>query len=150
MVGFVDQRETDILDLYLTNVDAPNIGDAAGLQNSAAEGNLYLGLHTGDALTDADTAQNSNETTYTGYARQAVPRNVTNWTVTGNTGSNDNLIQFGAMTAGGPVTITDVGFGFAATGAGYLDGFGQVTTDLVVNNTVNPQLAAGAFDLTLD
>ncbi len=149
MAGFTNQRETDILDLYLTNVNAPNIGDAAGLLASATVGSLHLGCHT-TGLTDADTAQNSFEATYTGYARQAVPRNVSNWTVTGDTGSNDNLIQFGEMTAGGPITITDVGFGFALSGVGYLDGFGAVVANLVVNNGVNPQLAPGAFDLTLD
>lgn len=150
MSAFTDQTENDLLDLMFTNVDAPNWGDAAGLQNSAAPGSLHVGLHTGDAISDTTTAQNTSETTYTGYSRQAVARSTTGWTVASGTVDNDSLIQFGSMTAGGPVTITDVGIGFAATGVGYLHIWGQVTADLVVNNGVNPQFAAGALDVSLN
>lgn len=153
MAAFTNQTELDLLDLMFTNVDAPNWGDTAGLQNSATEGSLYVGLHTGDLLSDTDTAQNSNETSYTGYTRQAVARNVSNWTVSlqGGDGeaTNDALIQFGSMTAGGPVTITDVGIGYESGSPGYLHIWGQVTSDLVVNNGVNPQFAIGALDITL-
>jgi hypothetical protein len=150
MAGFTNQTEDDILDLTFTNVDAPNWGDGPGLQNSATEGSLYLSLHLTDALTDASVAQTDNETSYTGYARQAVARNVSNWTVSNPNVTNDNLIQFGSMTAGGPVTITDVGIGSAVSGAGYLFIYGQVTSDLIVNNGVNPQFAASALSISLD
>lgn len=150
MAGFTNQTEDDLLDLMFTNVDAPNWGDAAGLQNSATEGNLHLSLHLSDALTDASTQQTDNETTYTGYARQAVPRNTSGWTVSNPNVTNDTLEQFGEMTAGGPVTITDVGIGFALSGAGYLHIWGQVTSDLVVNNGVNPQFAISALSVSLD
>ena len=150
MAGFTNQRETDILDLYLTNAAAPNVGDAGGLPVTIGEGNIHVSAHLVDALTDASTAQTDNETSYTGYGRIAVPRNVSNWTVTGDTGSNDNLLQHGEMTAGGPVTITDCGLGFATSGAGYLDAWAQVAIDLIVNNGVNPQYAIAALDVTLD
>ncbi len=150
MAGFTNQRETDLLDLIFTNNAAPNLGDAAGLPPSIGENNLHVSAHLSDALTDASTDQDDNETTYTGYGRVAVPRNVSDWTVTGDTVSNDNLLQHGNMTAGGPITITDVGLGFANTGTGFLDAFGQVTIDLVVNNGVNPQYAVAALDFTLD
>lgn len=152
MAGFTDQTELDLLDLMFTNVEAPNWGDATGLENSAAEGSLHLSLHLTDSLTDASTAQTDNETSYTGYARQAVARNVSDWTVTAAPSRvlNDILEQFGSMSAGGPVTITDVGVGFAVSGAGYLHIWGQVTSDLVVNNGVNPQLAISALDIRLD
>ena len=150
MAGFTDQRETDILDLFFTNVAAPNVGDAAGLPPSIGENNLHVSAHLSDALTDASTDQDDNETTYTGYGRVAVARNVSDWTVTGDTVSNDALLQHGNMTAGGPVTITDVGIGFATSGTGFLDAWGQVTLDLVVNNGVNPQYAIAALDFTLD
>ncbi len=48
------------------------------------------------------------------------------------------------------MTITDVGIGFALTGAGVLQIWGQVTSDLVVNNGINPQFAAGALDISID
>lgn len=148
MAGFTNLAETDWLDLFFTNVDFPNVGDAAGLQNSATEGVFTLAAHVLDAITDASTVLTDNEVAYTGYSRPTVARNVSNWTVTGDTASNDNLIQFGEMTAGGPDTITDVSIGFA-TGA-VMQIWGQVTQDLVVNNGVNPQLAAGALDITAD
>lgn len=150
MSAFTNQTEDDILDLLFTNVDAPNWGDAAGLQNSAAPGSEYASLHLSDLLSDTSTAQTDNETTYTGYARQGVARSAAGWTVATGTVDNDALIQFGSMSAGGPVTITDVGLGFAVSGAGYLHIWGQVTSDLVVNNGVNPQFAAGALDVSLN
>jgi hypothetical protein len=112
MAGFTNQTEDDILDLCFTNVAAPNWGNAGGLQPSGVEGSLHLSLHLSDALTDASTLQTDNETTYTGYARQAVARNVSDWTVSNPNVTNDLLEQFGEMTAGGPVTVTDVGIGY--------------------------------------
>jgi hypothetical protein len=148
MAGFTDLAETDWLDLFFTNVDFPNVGDAAGLQNSAVAGVFTLAAHVSDAISDTSTVLTDNEVAYTGYARPTVARDTSNWTVTGDTCSNDNLIQFGEMTAGGPDTITDVSIGFA-TGA-VMQIWGQVTSDLVVNNGVNPQLAAAALDITAD
>lgn len=150
MAGFTNLAEDDFLDLFFTNADFPNVGDAAGLQASAGEGDLHTSLHLSDALTDASTLQTDNETSYTGYARQAHARNVSDWTVSAGLVDNDLLIQYGEMTAGGPVTITDVGIGFALSGAGVLQIFGQVAIDLIVNNTINPQFAAGALDISID
>ena len=148
MSGFTNLAETDFLDLFLTNVDFPNVGDATGLQGSAVDGVFTLALNAGDAITDASTVLSDNEVAYTGYTRPTVARDTSNWTVTGDTGSNDNLIQFGEMTAGGPDTVTDVSMGFA-TGS-VMQIFGQVTVDLIINNGVNPQLIAGALDITAD
>ena len=38
--------ETAILGLIFNNTDIAGIGDAGGLQNSAAAGSLYVSLHT--------------------------------------------------------------------------------------------------------
>ena len=150
MSNMTDQTELDMLDLMFTNVDAPNWGDAAGLQNSAAAGTLGIGCHTGDALSDTSTSQATSEASYTGYARQTVSRDTSGWTVASGNVDNDAAIIFGEMTAGGPITITDVGIGFASSGVGYLHIWGQVTSDLVVNDGVNPQYAAGALDISLN
>ena len=150
MSGFTDLAEDDFLDLFMTNVDFPNVGDAAGLQNSLVAGNLYASLHLADAVSDTTTLQTDNETTYTGYARVANVRSTAGWTVASGTVDNDVLNQFGEMTAGGPVTVTDVILGFAAAGAGVAQIWGQVTIDLIVNNTINPQFAIGALDISID
>ncbi len=103
-----------------------------------------------DAIGDTSTIQTDNETTYTGYARFANARSAAGWTVASGTVDNDVLNQFGEMTAGGPVTVTDVGLGFATSGAGVLQIWGQVTLDLIVNNGINPQFAIGALDVSID
>lgn len=150
MSAFTDQTEDDLLDLMFTNIDAPNWGDAGGLQNSVAAGSLHVSLHFGDAIGDTTTAQNTSEMDYTGYGRVAVARATTGWTVASGTVDNDALLQFGEKTAGTDRTVTDVGLGFAATGVGYLHIWGQVTQDLSVTNGVNPQFAAGALDISLN
>lgn len=150
MTGATDLFEDDMLDLIFTNVAAPNVGDAGGLLPSIAANNFHISLHLLDALTDASTLQTDNEATYTGYGRVAVPRNVSDWTVASGVVDNDNLLQFGNATAATPVTITDVGIGFAASGAGVLQIWSQVLADLIVNIGVNPEFAAGALDISLD
>ena len=40
--------ETNLLNLLFNNTDWANVGDAAGLQNSAAAGSFYVALHTAD------------------------------------------------------------------------------------------------------
>ena len=148
MAGFTNLAETDWLDHFLTNTTFPNVGDAAGLLAAAVAGDFTLALNVLDSITDASTVLSDNEVVYTGYARQTIARSTAGWTVTGDTGSNDALIQFGEMTAGGPDTITDVSMGFA-TGS-VMQVWGQVTLDLVVNDGVNPQLVIAALDITAD
>ncbi len=149
MAGYTNLAETDWLDLFITNVAFPNVGNVAGLPPATADGVFTLALHDGDAITDASTVLTDNEVAYTGYVRPTVPRNVSDWTVTGDTASNDALIQFGEMSAGGPVTVSDLSMGFA-TGS-VMQVWGQTTApDLIINNNVNPQLAISALDITAD
>ena len=150
MAGATDLFEDGLLDLIFTNVATQNVGDAAGLLPSLAANNFHISLHEADALTDASTIQTDNETAFTGYGRVAVPRNISDWTVASGVVDNDNLLQFGNATGGTPVTITDVGIGFAASGAGVLQMFAQVLSDLIVNIGVNPEFAPGALDISLD
>lgn len=150
MAGFTDLAEDDFLDHFFTNTTFPNVGDAAGLLASAAEGVLTSALNVADAVTDASTVLSDNEVAYTGYSRQTHARNVSDWTVGSPAGqvTNDLLIQYGNMTAGGPDTVTDVTIGFA-TGS-VMQIWGQVTIDLIINNGVNPQFAINALDITID
>ena len=148
MAGFTDLAETDFLDHFLTNTTFPNVGDAAGLLASAAPGVFTLALNAADAITDASTVYTDNEVAYTGYSNPTIVRGTGAWTVTGDTASNDALIVFGEMSAGGPDTVTDVSRGFAA--GTIMHFWGQVTADLVINTGVNPQLAINALDITSD
>ena len=139
--------ETALLGLIITNVDVANVGDAAGLQNSATAGVFWISLHTSDPGETGD--QTTNETAYTNYARQDEARNTTQWTVTGNTADNDNAIGFPTGGASG-ATLTHFGLGSDTSGAGNLFLSGALTASLAVSSGITPSFAAGALDITLD
>jgi hypothetical protein len=108
--------ENSLLLLIFNNTDFATIGDAGGLQNSATAGSLYVSLHTADPG-EAGT-QATNETTYTGYARQAVARSGAGWTVAGNQVTNAAAITFPIGTApAASQNITHVGVGCELSGA---------------------------------
>jgi len=139
--------ETALLNLIILNIDVANVGDAAGLQNSAAAGVFWISLHT--ASPGETGSQTTNETAYTNYARQDEARNASQWTVTGNTADNDNAIGFPTGGASG-ATLTDFGLGSDTSGAGNLFLFGALTASLAVSSGITPSFAAGALDITLD
>ncbi len=149
MTGATDLFEDDNLDHLFTNTNLPNVGDAAGLQPSAVANNFHISLHTGNAITDASTLQTDNEAAYGGYARQPVPRTTAGWTVASGNVDNDAPITFPISTTG-PETETDVGIGFAAAGAGVLQIFSTLLSDLIVNIGITPEFAIGALDISLD
>jgi len=139
--------ETDLLELLFTNVDWPNIGDAAGLQNSVAAGNFYISLHTGDPGEAGD--QTTSEANYTSYARVAVARSGAGWTVAGNNCSNAAAINFPAAT-GGSSTCTYFGIGTDASGAGNLIASGILSAPLAVTSGITPSFAIGELDINAD
>lgn len=145
----VNQFEDDLLDLIFTNVDAPNVGDAAGLQNSAVAGSIQVSLHTdAGALSDTSTLTTQNEAAYTSYARQTVARSVAGWTVASGTVDNDSAITFPQAT-GGSETEDQFGLTLQATG-NFLQIFGSLTATLLVSNGITPEFAAGALDISID
>lgn len=139
--------ENDLLLLIFNNTDIALIGDAAGLQNSVTAGSLYVSLHTADP--GEAGAQNTSETTYTGYARVAVARSGVGWTVTANAVTNAAAIAFGQCSSGTP-TITHFGVGAEASGAGKLLYSGALTASLAVSPGITPEFAAGDLDITED
>jgi len=144
MSSMTDGFETALATLLFNNTSITNIGDAAGIIKSTADGSTQLSLHTA-ALTDADTLMTATEVAYTGYARPTQARTAAGWVITGDTADNAALIQFGNMTAGGPVTAVHLGLGFIATGS-VLRLQRTLVSSLVINNGVNPQFAIGACD----
>jgi hypothetical protein len=139
--------ETALLQLYFNNVDHANIGDAAGLQNSATAGSFHISLHTADP--GEAGAQNTSEATYTGYARVAVARSGAGWTISGNNASNAAAVTFGACTAGSN-TITHFGIGSDASGVGNLFWKGALTASLAVSAGITPSFAIGELDTNAD
>ena len=139
--------ENDLLLLVFNNTDITMIGDAAGLQNSAAAGSLYVSLHTSDPGEAGD--QTTNETAYTDYARVAVARSGAGWTVTGNAVANAALVQFPQCGVTG-ATLTHFGVGTDSSGAGKLLYSGALSASLAVSSGIQPQFAAGDLDITED
>jgi hypothetical protein len=139
--------EAALLDLLFLNTDWANVGDAGGLQNSAAAGSFYIALHTSDPGEAGD--QTTNEATYTSYARVAVARTSGGWTRSSSTISNTALVQFPQAT-GGTNTITHFSIGTLSSGAGQIILSGSLSSSLSVSNGIQPQFAAAALTATVD
>ncbi len=140
--------ENSLLQLLFNNVDIANIGDAAGLQNSATAGSLYLALHTADPGEAGN--QTTNECAYGSYDRVAVARTAGGWTVSGATAVNAALAQFPECTSGSE-TITYVSIGAEAyPTAGMILYSGALTASRSVSTGIQPQFAATSLTVTED
>ena len=139
--------ETALLTLYFNNTDHANVGDAGGLQNSAAAGSFYVSLHTGDP--GETGTQTTSEAIYGSYARVAVARSGAGWTVSGNNVSNAAAITFPAATSGSD-TITHFGVGSDSSGVGNLFFSGALSASRVVSAGITPSFAIGELDVTAD
>ena len=126
--------ESDLLKLIFNGTTIANIADNAGTSPLT---NLYVSLHTGDPGEAGD--QTTNEATYTNYARVAVARSGSGWTVTGNSVSPAAAIAFPTAT-GGSETITHAAVGTDASGAGKLLYSGSISPTIEVVSSVVPSL----------
>ena len=144
MAGKTDVFELDVVKLIFNGTAIANIADNAA---SAPLTNLYVSLHTADPTDAAASGQNTNETTYTGYARVAVARTTGGWTCATATGVTTVIpvanITFGQCTAG-TATITHVGIGTAASGTGKLLFSGSLSPSISVTTGVTPQLTTAS------
>ena len=136
--------ETASLELMFNNVDFANVGDTAGLQNSAAEGSFFIALFT----VAPGEAGGGTEATFGAYARQAVARSVAGWTVSGNSVTNAALITFTEATSGSE-TVTDFEIMTAVTGGDMLY-YTTLDTSRLVNTGVTVEFAIGALVVTSD
>jgi hypothetical protein len=139
--------ETALLNLIFLNTDLANVGDAAGIQNSAAAGSFYISLHTADP--GEAGSQTTSEANYGAYARVAVARSGAGWSVSGNTASNAAAIDFPAAISGSN-TITHFGIGSDSSGAGNLFFSGALSDPLGVSTGITPSFAIGELDVTAD
>ena len=126
--------ENSILELLFK---ATAIADLAENDSSTPATNLYFSLHTSDPGEAGD--QTTNETSYTSYARVAVARSGSGFTVTANSVSPAANVDFPACT-GGTATITHFGVGTASSGAGVLLYKGAVSPTISVSSGVTPRL----------
>lgn len=136
----------NVLDLYFTNADHVEIGDAAGLIGSTTPGSFYISLHTADPVAGNQT---TSEATYTSYSRVAVARSGAGFTVSAANVSNAAAVSFPAAT-GGSDTITHFGIGENDTPtAGTLFMSGVLDASLAVSSGITPEFAIGELDVDL-
>lgn len=133
--------ENSMLLLFFNNTNFALVGDATGLRGSSTAGSLYVSLHTADPGEAGD--QTTSEITYTSYARVAVARSSSGFTVTANSVSPFATVTFPAGT-GGSGTATYFGVGTASSGAGVLLYSGAITPNIVCGNGVTPSLTTAS------
>lgn len=132
--------ENDLLLLLFNNTSIANIGDATGVRGSTTAGSLHLSLHTADPGEAGD--QSTSEVTYTSYARAAVARSGSGFTVSGNSVTLAANVDFPAGT-GGSGTATHFAVGTASSGTGKILYKGAITPNIVCGNGVTPRLTTG-------
>lgn len=130
--------ENDLLQLIFNGTTIANIAENAG---TAPLTNLFVALHTADPGEAGD--QSTNEVNYTNYARVAVARNGSGWTVTGSSVSPTENIDFPTGT-GGSGTVTHFSIGTNLNGAGRILYKGTVTPSIETGNGITPRLAASS------
>jgi hypothetical protein len=133
--------ENEILAHIFNNANIADIGDATGIRGSTAEGSLFLSLHTADPG-EAGTAT-TGEISYTGYARQGVPRSAAGFTVVDNAVSLTNNVDFPKMTGGTGGTVTHFAVCKQVSGASVVLYKGPVTPTIVVADGIIPRLETG-------
>jgi len=136
--------ETSLLNLIFTNANIANVGDATGLRGSSTAANLHIALYT----TTPGESTAGTEANFTGYARVAVVRSGSGWTVSGNQASNAAKITFAECT-GGSNTITGFSIMTAGTGGDMLF-YGSLSANLSVSTGITPEFAIGALTITAD
>jgi|SRR5581483_2792008 len=142
--------ENDCLLLLFNNTTAAGWGDVTGIVGSGTAGSLFVALHTSDPGEAGN--QTTNEISYTGYARVAVARSSSGWTVSGTAptqAANAAAVTFGACTAGSG-TATFFSVGKSTSGAGEILASGALTASLSISAGITPSFAIGALTVTLD
>lgn len=126
--------ETDIL-TYIFDTTAPGW---------ASNANFWVALYTADPG-EAGTAT-TNEATYTSYARVSVSR-TTGFTITGDTATNANQLQFPQSTGAG-VSCTHWAIVTTSSGAGQIITRGALASPLPTDEGIQPTINAGQLSIT--
>ncbi len=135
--------ENDLLKLIFNAVAIANIADNAA---SAPLTNLFVSLHTADPGEAGN--QETNEATFTNYARVAVARTSGGWTVTASAATNAAEVAF--PESGSSQTVTHFAVGTLTSGAGKILYFAALDTSRSITAGTTPRFIAGSLDVTED
>jgi hypothetical protein len=100
---------------------------------------LMVALHTASPTDAASSGQATSECAYTNYARVAVERTTTGWTITSNSVSPTTNITF-AQCGGGTETVTHFSVSHTTISTAPILYYGTVTPNIAVANGVTPRL----------
>lgn len=129
--------ENDLLKLIFNGDAIANLADNAA---SSPLTDLYLALHTADP--GEAGSQTTSECAYTSYARKAVARSGSGFTVSGNSVVLAADQSFPAAT-GGTETATHFSVGTASSGAGKILYKGAISPTIAIATGVTPILTTG-------
>lgn len=129
--------ETSILGLIF---NATSITGLAVDNTSSPYTNLYLALHSADPGEAGD--QTTSEVSYTSYARKAIARTSSGFTVSGNSATLTANADFPACT-GGTATATYFSVGTLSSGAGVILYSGAISPSISISSGVTPRLTTG-------
>lgn len=136
--------ENELMLLIFNGTAIANIADNAA---SSPLTNLYVSLHTADPGEGGN--QTTNECAYGSYARVAVARSGSGWTISTNTATNAALVQFPQCTSSSE-TATHVAVGTASSGTGKILYKGALSASLAISSGIQPQFSAGSLSVAED
>lgn len=127
------------LALFFNATPIPNVADNAA---SSPFTNWYISLHTADPTATGN--QTSFEISYTGYARVAVARTSSGFTVSGSSVSPVANIIFPTPTGAAGQTATFWMIGSASTGTGQLEYAGPLSPGIVITLGLPPTITTAS------
>lgn len=130
--------ENDLLKLIFAATAIANIADNA---SSSPLTNLYVALHSADPGNSGN--QSTSEISYTTYARVAVARTSSGWTVTASSVSPAADIVFATPSAGSG-TATYWSVGTAASSTGKILYSGPITPSITITVGTPPTLTTAS------
>ena len=142
-----DNFENNLLAHIFQNATIPNIGDETGLRGSSAAGSLYISLYT---ASPSDSASGT-ECDYAGYARAALERSVSGFSLSGNAISNASALSFPQCVSG--VSDTAVAFGICLASSVNVDDqilWGPLLSSLEISAGITPGFNAGDLVINVD
>jgi hypothetical protein len=135
--------ENDLLKLIAHGTTIANLADNAA---SSPLTSLFATIHTADPG-EAGT-QSTNEVAYTGFARQAISRDSSGLTVSGNTIVPVDDILFPVAPSGSTQTATHWSLGVAVSGATKILYSGALSPTIAIAEGVEPRI--GTFNISED
>ena len=136
-----DTFETALLGLIF---NATSIATLAQTSTTSPTSLLYVALHTASPTDTASSGMATSECVYTSYARVAVARNSSGWTVSGSTCIPTATISFPQAT-GGTETATYMSVGLSTVSTADILYYGTVTPNISISNGVTPQITTSTI-----